>query len=143
MVGNVKPGAKATVTVFRRGATKDLSVTIAEVEADKPMRKASAPQAKPPVVGPAQVLGLAVSEVTEAQKKELKISGGVKIDAVEGAASRAGLREGDVIVSIGNTEIADVKAFEAALAKLDKTKRLTLLVRRGELAQFVIIKPVS
>ena len=131
------------MTVFRRGATKDLSVTIAEVEADKPMRKASAPQAKPPVVGPAQVLGLAVSEVTEAQKKELKISGGVKIDAVEGAAARAGLREGDVIVSIANTEIADVKAFEAALAKLDKTKRLTLLVRRGELAQFVIIKPVS
>ena len=141
MVGNVKPGTQATVTVFRRGATKDLPVTITEVEADKPARKASAPQAKPPVAGPAQVLGLAISEVKDAQKKELKIKGGVKIDAVEGAAARAGLREGDVIVSIANTEIADVKAFEAALAKLDKTKSMTLLVRRGEIAQFVIIKP--
>ena len=141
IVGNVKPGTKATVTVFRRGATKDLSVTIAEVEADKPARKASAPQVKPPVAGPAQVLGLAVSEITDAQKKELKIKGGVKIDAVEGAATRAGLREGDVIVSIANTEVDNVKAFEAALAKLDKTKSVTLLVRRGEMAQFVIIKP--
>ncbi|MGV8803511.1 MAG: DegQ family serine endoprotease [Polaromonas sp.] len=140
IVGNVKPGTRATVTVFRRGATKDLSVTIAEVEADKPARKASAPQAKPPVAGPAQVLGLAVSEVSDAQKKELKIKGGVKIDAVEGAAARAGLREGDVIVSLANTDIADVKAFEAALAKLDKTKSVTLLVRRGEMAQFVILK---
>ena len=141
IVGNVKPGTKATVTVFRRGATKDLTVTITEVEADKQARKASAPQAKPPVAGPAKVLGLAVSEVTDAQKKELKIKGGVKIDAVEGAATRAGLREGDVIVSIANTEVDNVKAFEAALAKLDKTKSVTLLVRRGEMAQFVIIKP--
>lgn len=141
IVGNVKPGTKATVTVFRRGATKDLTVTITEVEADKPARKASAPQDKPPVAGPAKVLGLAVSEVTDAQKKELKIRGGVKIDAVEGAATRAGLREGDVIVSIANTEVDNVKAFEAALAKLDKAKSVTLLVRRGEMAQFVIIKP--
>ena len=142
MVGNVKPGTKAVVTVFRRGATKDLSVTIAEVEADKPVRKVSQSESKPPVAGPAQALGLAVSEITDAQKKELKIRGGVKIDAVEGAAARAGLREGDVIVSIANSDITGAKGFEAALAKIDKSKNVTVLVRRGELAQFVIIKPV-
>jgi len=142
MVGNVKPGTKATVTVYRRGATKDFLVTIAEVEAEKPARPASQPQAKPPVAGPAQALGLAVSEITDAQKKELKISGGVKVDAVDGAAVKAGIREGDVIVSIANTEVVGVKAFEAAVAKIDKTKNVTVLVRRGEMAQFVIIKPV-
>ena len=142
MVGNVKPGTKATVTVFRRGATKELSVTIAEIDADKPARKASHPEIKPPVAGPAQSLGLGVSEMTDVQKKELKVSGGVKVDAVEGAAARAGLREGDVILSIASTEITGVKAFESALAKLDKTKNVTVLVRRGELAQFVIIKPL-
>lgn len=141
MVGNVKPGTKVTVTVFRRGATKDLSVTIAEVEADKPARPAGKPESKPPVAGPAQALGLAVSEITDAQKKELNVKGGVKVDAVDGAAARAGLREGDVIVSIANTEVTGVKGFEAALAKIDKSKNITVLVRRGELAQFVIIKP--
>ncbi|MBH1958319.1 MAG: PDZ domain-containing protein, partial [Burkholderiales bacterium] len=69
------------------------------------------------------------------------IKGGVKVDAVDGAAARAGLREGDVIVSIANVEVTGVKGFEAALAKIDKTKNITVLVRRGELAQFVIIKP--
>ncbi len=142
MVGNVKPGTKVTVTVFRRGATKDLPVTIAEVEADKPARPDAPSKAKPPVAGPAQAIGLAVSEITDKQKKELNIKGGVKVDAVEGAAAKAGLREGDVIVSIANVEITGVKGFEAALAKIDKSKNMTVLVRRGEMAQFVIIKPL-
>ena len=142
MVGNVKPGSKATVTVFRRGASKDLSVTIAEVEAEKAIRPAAAkPEPKPPVAGPAQVLGLSVSEITEAQKKELSVKGGVKVDVADGIATRAGLREGDVIVSMANVEVSTVKDFEAALAKVDKTKNITVLVRRGELAQFIIIKP--
>jgi serine protease Do len=36
MVGNVKPGTKAVVTVFRRGAVRDLSIVVAEVEAEQP-----------------------------------------------------------------------------------------------------------
>jgi len=141
MVGNVKPGTQVTVTVFRRGASKDLPVMIAEVEADKPARLATKPESKPPVVGPAQALGLSVSEITEAQKKELNVKGGVKVDVADGAAARAGLREGDVIVSMANAEVTGFKGFEAALAKIDKTKNITVLVRRGELAQFVIIRP--
>jgi serine protease Do len=141
LVGNVKPGTKSVVTVFRRGASKDLSVVVAEVEAEKPVRKASSPEPKPPVAGPAQVLGLAVSEVTDAQKKELKIKGGVKIDTAEGAAARAGLREGDVIIAISNIEITNVKEFETALAKMDKTKAANVLFRRGDLAQYVLIRP--
>ncbi len=141
LVGNVKPGTKSVVTVFRRGASKDLSVVVAEVEAEKPVRKASAPEPKPPVAGPAQVLGLAVSEVTDAQKKELKIKGGVKIDTAEGAAARAGLREGDVIIAISNIEVTNVKEFEVALAKMDKTKAANVLFRRGDLAQYVLIRP--
>ena len=141
MVGNVKPGTKATVTVFRRGTSRDIVVTIAEVDAEKPARAASKPESKPPATGPAQALGLSVSEITEAQKKELNGKGGVKVEVADGAAARSGLREGDVIVSMANVEVNNVKDFEAALAKIDKSKNITVLVRRGEMAQFVIIKP--
>ena len=142
LVGNVKPGTKSVVTVFRRGTTRDFTVVVAKIEVEKPARKASAPEVKPPVAGPAQVLGLVVSEVTDASKKELKIKGGVKVDAADGAAARAGLREGDVIIAIANTEVTNVKEFEAALGKLDKTKAANVLFRRGELAQYVLIRPV-
>jgi serine protease Do len=129
------------VTVFRRGASKDLSVLVAEVEPEKPARKASAAEAKPPIAGPAQSMGLMVSELPEPQKKELKLKGGVKVDAAEGSAARAGLREGDVIVAIGNVEILSLKDFEAAIAKADKNKVINMQFRRGELAQFALIRP--
>jgi serine protease Do len=141
LVGIVKPGTRATITVFRRGATRDLSVTVAEVESEKPTQRASAAQPKPPVAGPAQALGLVVGELTDEQKKELKLRGGVRVDAADGAAARAGLREGDVIVAIANTEVLSVKAFEQVLAKADKSKTVNVLFRRGEWAQYALIRP--
>ena len=141
LVGNVKPGTKAVITVFRRGAIKDLTVTIAEVEAEKPVRKASAAEPKPKAAGPTQAFGLVLSELTDTQKKELKIKGGVRVDAVDGSAARAGIREGDVIMAVANAEVTSVKEFEGAVAKLDKTKPVNLLFRRGELAQFALIRP--
>lgn len=144
MVGATKPGTKSTITVFRRGTAKDLSITIAEVEADKPAVKASTSRdEKPKASAVGQSVGLAVSELTDAQKKELKVKGGVKVDSAVEAAARAGLREGDVILALANADVASVKEFEAALAKHDKTKPLPVLIRRGELAQFVIIKPAK
>lgn len=143
LVGNVKPGSQAVVTVFRRGANKDLPVTIAEIEADKPAKKAAGSDAKPSTPAPTNVFGLAVSELTEAQKKELKIKGGVKIDAVTGPAAKVGLREGDVIIQLANAEVGSVKEFEAALAKAGQAKPVTVLVRRGDFAQYVVIRPLA
>ncbi|HSI55866.1 MAG TPA: DegQ family serine endoprotease [Ramlibacter sp.] len=140
-VGNTKPGAKATVTVFRRGGSKDLPVTIAELEPEKPVRKASDKEEKPKGSPAAQSVGLTVSELTDAQKKELKLKGGVKVESVADGAARAGIREGDVIVAIGNTEIGSVKEFDAAVAKVDKTKSIPVLLRRGDLATYLLIRP--
>ncbi|MDD5030256.1 MAG: Do family serine endopeptidase [Rhodoferax sp.] len=142
IVGGAKPGSRSTLTVFRRGSTKELSVTIAEVEADQQVAKANGQPAKPKGSSAGQSLGLMVSEVTEAQKSELKIKGGVVVDAVADAAARAGVREGDVILQVGNALVTDLKAFEAALGKLDKAKPVLLLVRRGNLAQLVVVRPL-
>ena len=43
-------------------------------------------------------IGLAVSDLTDAQKRELKIKNGVRVDSAEGAAARAGIRESDVVL---------------------------------------------
>jgi serine protease Do len=141
LVGNVKPGTRAPITVFRRGSTRDLVVTIAEIEPEKPARRAAAPEVKPPVAGPAQALGLVVADLNEAQKKDLKLRGGVRVESAEGGAARAGLREGDVIVAIANAEVLSLKDFEQTLAKIDKSKAVNVLFRRGELAQYALIRP--
>ncbi len=141
IIGGTKPGTKSTISVFRRGSSKDLSITIAEVDADKPTVKASVRDERPKASTIGQSVGLSVSELNDAQKKELKIKGGVRIDSAVEAAARAGLREGDIILSVANAEVSSVKEFEAALAKHDKTKTLLVLFRRGEMAQYALIKP--
>jgi serine protease Do len=141
-VGNIKPGTRSTFTVFRRGANKDLSIVIGEVEPEKTAaRKPTDREEKAKPGAAVQLLGLSVSEIGDAQKKELKIKGGVKVDAATEGAARAGLREGDVIVQIANTEVASVKEFDAAVARLDKAKPVSVLFRRGEWAQYALIRP--
>jgi serine protease Do len=144
LVGNTKPGTKSTITVYRRGAFRDLNVTIAEIEPDKPARPAverEEPAPKSSASAAAKSLGLAVSDLTEVQKKALKVRGGVKIDAATDAAARAGLREGDVILALGNAEVTSVKELDAALGKADKSKPVSVLFRRGEWAQYALIRP--
>ncbi|MBE7419339.1 MAG: DegQ family serine endoprotease [Ideonella sp.] len=138
MVGNTKPGTKSTVTVFRRGQSKDLSIVIAEVEPDKTAVKTSDREPRSKSSAAAQQLGLTISDLSEAQKKELKLRGGVRVDAASDAAARAGLREGDVILAIANAEVANVKDFEAAVARADKGKPVNVLFRRGEWAQYAL-----
>ena len=142
MVGATKPGTSSTVTVFRRGAYKDLKVVIAELESDAPAAKVPEKEVKPKASSAGQVLGLAVSELSEAQKKALNVSGGVKVEVATEAAARAGLREGDVIVAIANSEVLTVKQFEAVVSKVAKEKTVNVLFRRGDWAQYALIRLV-
>ena len=137
IVGGVKPGTKSSLQIFRRGAYRELSVTVAEVEPEVAKRTTER-EVKPPPG--AETLGIAVVDLTDAQKRELKLKNGVRVETAEGAAARAGVREGDVILSIDNVEITSAKQFEAMVTKLDKSRTVTALVRRGENVNFVIIK---
>ena len=138
IVGGVKPGTKVAVQVFRRGAYRDFNVTVAEVEPERSHRTA---QNEPKSKSSVETLGLVVADLTDAQKRELKIKNGVRVESADAAGARAGLREGDVILSVDNVEVTSAKQFETIAAKLDKTKSVTVLVKRGDAATFIVIKP--
>jgi serine protease Do len=140
LVGNTKPGTTSRITVFRRGAQRDLNITVAEVASEE-TRAAITPPAAAPSSGVVQALGLGLSDITEAQKKALGITGGVVVTSAQGPAARAGLREDDVIVSVANEQISNLKSLESVLAKQDNKKPLSVLFRRGEWAQFTVIRP--
>ncbi len=141
MVGATKPGTRSTVTVFRRGATRELSVVVAELEADKAVvAKAPVKEDKPKPSVAAQSFGLVVAELSDAQRKELGIKGGVRVEVANDAAARGGLREGDVILQVGNVDVASVKEFDAVVAKFDKSKGMSVLFRRAEWTQYAVLK---
>ena len=139
LVGNTKPGSKASLTIFRRGKQQQLSITVADVPADE-SQVAQAPEASGATAN-AKTLGLRVTDLTAAQKKALGVRGGVQVAEASGPAARAGMRPGDVVLAIANTEVASVKDFEAALAKADQSKPVNVLVRRDEWAQYLLIRP--
>ena len=140
-IGNFRPGSKATIQVWRQGATRDIQVVIAEVEADKTASRAKAPSEDKPATGLVRQWGLQVSALSDAQRRELKVKGGVRVDQATEAAARAGLREGDVITAVANTEIANLADFENLVARLDKSRPVNVLFRRGEWTQYTLIRP--
>jgi len=140
LVGSVRPGTKSTVTVFRRGKKLDLTVVVAEVEADKVASKGGNSEEKGKSSTAGKVFGLEVSELTNAQKKELGLKGGVRVEAAQDSAARAGMREGDIILAVANAEIGSVKDFESVIAKLDQSKPVSVLFRRGEWTQYAILR---
>ncbi|MEM5382476.1 DegQ family serine endoprotease [Paraburkholderia phymatum] len=140
MVGDTKPGTKATITVWRKGQTREVPVTVAEMQPDK---TAKAEQKKPPTPKPraSNALGVAVSDIPADQLKSLKLRNGVQVDAVDGPAARVGLQRGDLILRLGDTDITSAKQFEEVTSHLDPSKMVALLVRRGDNTQFVPIRP--
>ncbi len=141
IVGNTKPGSKSWVTVWRRGAQKELPVVVAEIEPEKVAVTQSQPAeiTKPSVTQ--FFMGLTVGDLSDIQKKDLKLNNGVVVETVTDPAARAGIREGDVITAMSNSEVKDLKSFELITSKLDKSKPVNVLLRRGEWAQYVVIRP--
>ena len=140
MVGGTKPGVKSSLTVFRRGASKDLTVTVAEIEPDKTAVRTPGKAPKAAESKMAQTMGLELMDLTDAVKKELKIKAGVQVSAASGLAARAGLREGDVILAVANIAVANVAGFEKVMAEVDKTKPVNIQFRRGDWAQYTVIR---
>lgn len=144
IVGSTRPGAKVSIQVWRKGASRDLTVVVGEIPDEKLAAKNS--KSTKPVEASGNRLGLVVSELTPEQKRDLKVTGGLVVEDIRGNAPRADLRPGDVILALiahgASTEIKSVDQFNKLLLQLDKTANVTLLVRRGEMQTFVTIKGV-
>ena len=146
MVAATKPGTRSTVQVWRKGATRDIAVTVGEMTDEKTASSRPARGGKPPEQQ-ANRLGLVLNELTADQKRDLKMSSGLLVEDVRGTTSRADLRAGDIIVALiskgATTEVKTVDQFNKLLAQFEKGSNVTLLIRRGEMQTFVTIKGLN
>jgi serine protease Do len=129
IVGSSRPGAKVTMQIWRNKAARDVQVVVSEMQQEDKARQ-SRRGGKPPAAAPGQ-FGLALVDLTEAQRAELKVSGGVLVENAQGAAARAGIRRGDVILAINNQDVKSVESFNQMMGQYDKGRIVALLVRRG------------
>jgi serine protease Do len=142
IITQIKPGTKIPVQVWRKGATKDVTITVAELkdeEAPKPVRRGapSKDKAKP------NRMGLMLSDLTDEQKKELEIKNGVLIEDVSSGV-RGNIQPGDVILVVINKgatiDARNADQVNTLIAKLDKGAAVTFLLRRGDQQFYSSIK---
>lgn len=136
IVGETKPGTRADLEVWRKGKKTTLSVKVGEIPVDKTISGKKGATSGPEVTN---ALGLGVVDVPAEVQKKLRIKGGVQVKAVAGAASKAGLREGDIVLALNDTDVTSAKQFAELVGKLDKGRAVGLLVRRGEQTQWVAV----
>lgn len=146
LVGTTRPGTRVALQVWRKGSNREVGITVGEMPVDERAQGGGAKKAKP-VEKTANRLGLVVSEIPEAQKKALRISGGLLIEDIKGGTARPDLRPGDVILAVINkgitTDVVSIDQFNKMLAQFSKDASITLLIRRGDMQTFITIKGLN
>ncbi|MEI8385859.1 MAG: DegQ family serine endoprotease [Nitrosomonadaceae bacterium] len=140
VVGATKPGSKVSVQLWRSGSTRDVTVVVDEIPADeKAATRGGKKGGKVPEIF--NRIGLALTELSTEQKKQLEIEGGLLVEDMQpGIGSRAGIRPGDVILSINNQGVKSAEQFNQTLAKIEKGRSIALLVSRGGTSTFITMK---
>lgn len=134
LVGATKPGTRSSLTIWRKGAQKEIAVSVGELSDDNKIASAKAPETRK-----ANRAGITVTELTKEQKAILRITNGVLVEETTGAAARAGIQTGDVIVAVNNQEVNTAEEL-ARLLDDPARKSAALLVKRGENAHYVSLR---
>ena len=128
LVASVTPGSTVPIEVWRNGKAKELKATVGELTDDVRVASAKAEAGK-------GKLGVAVRALSPEEKKAADVGSGVVVEDVAGAAARAGVRAGDVIVAVNNVPVTSPEQLKELIGKAGKT--VALLVQREDARIFI------
>lgn len=141
IVAAAQPGARVGVEIFRGGQPRSLTVEVGEwqdPEAESEGSSAASTGAAP------NRLGLELALPTPTQRRERAIERGLIVQRAQGAAARAEILPGDVVLAVvvGGRQVAldRIEDFDRIAAELKPGQQVTLLVRRGDATSYVSLK---
>ncbi len=132
LIGESTPGEVVKLDVWRNKKPIQLNAKLTSAKNDKAAfddANSRLDQAK---------LGLALRPLEPEEKKESGLDGGLLVEDVAGAAERAGVEPGDVILSVNGVRVRDVAQIRNAVAKAGKS--VALLIQRGDSRIFVPVR---
>ena len=145
LVGATRPGSQSSLEVWRKGASRKLSITVGELQEDR-VAGVDKPRAPKQAETTPNRLGIVVADLPAEQRKSLGLSGGIVVTEVR-PDSKADVRKGDILLTMvhkgQHTELKSVEQFNRLLSGLDKSAVITLQVRRGESTAFVTISGLA
>jgi serine protease Do len=132
VVSLLKPGERIRMEVWRQGRKQDMSAQLAAVtekvaKADSKSDKAAGGK-----------LGLALRPLDDQEKQQASVANGLVVEDVSGAAARAGVQPGDVVLAVNGTPAKSVDQVRSVVEKSDKS--VALLIQRGGDKIFVPVR---
>lgn len=132
------PGERIKLSVWRGQKAQDLEVTLGRAGADG-ATQANAGGSAEEATGGAR-LGLALRPLTRDERNQSQLEYGLVVQQAQGAAAKAGLSQGDVVLAINGLPVDSVDGLKRVLA--GKPKNVALLVWRDGERLFVPV-PLS
>ena len=127
-VGDMQPGTRARLEVIRKGESRRIEVALGEMKDPKGAAAENAQAAN-------GKLGLVVRQLDPDERRQAGLSGGLVVEQAAGPAARAGIRPGDVILSLNGNPVKSVEDLRSLAAKAGK--HAALLVQREDAKIFV------
>jgi serine protease Do len=139
-----RPGSTVPVRVIRDGKEKALNLTVDELDLEAEGNQARANRGgdtQPDTPEPTSGFGFTLGNITPQLQRQLRLEnnrGAVVLDVEQGSsAARAGLSEGDVILRVGRTPVANMAETQRELARVPSSGTAFLRVLRGGQETFV------
>jgi len=125
---------ESEVLILRQGKEMVIRTQLAPLDASANAGESSAPAMS------SEVLNVMLRELTEDELTELDIPFGLVIESVDdGLASRSGLMQGDVLVSINFQPLRSIDAVDQVLNEVASGASVPLRVIRGGRSNFIAI----
>jgi serine protease Do len=123
-IGEMKPGQTAKISLLREGQPKELSMVLAETPSDPVVAAAAVQEAAP------AKLGVMVRALTPEEQQ--------KIGQESGAAARAGITKGDIILAINNKPVTSATELKRLVESAGE--RAAILIERDGARRYVAVK---
>jgi serine protease Do len=130
------PGRAAQFEVWRRGAKTRLEAVVGDLGPRPKSALARQPQEESRV----ERIGLTLIELTAHERQELETDGALLVRSASGAAGRAGIRQGDVILAINDVRVDRIADVNRALGALAPGSVVALLVMRDDSRTYVAVR---
>jgi serine protease Do len=137
IVGRTEVGKSVPVKVMRKNKLKTISVVIEQLPEEEKVAQKTGKSGG--LVS--DKLAIEVANLTAEQQEQLQTQEGVMVvDVDQGAAADAGIRRGDLLLSINNQKIKDADTLMELVADLPTDRAIPVLVQRGEGALFLALR---
>jgi len=134
IIGDARPGQSLRLSVIRKGERRDLTVAAGEFPAE---RVAQAATPGKPAANPGR-LGVAVRPLNNDERKRVDGGAGVVVEQADGAAARAGIRAGDIIIAFNDQPVTSAQQLKDLVD--NARDRAAVLVQREGNRRYVPLR---